>query len=501
MTSGHVLAIDQGTSGSTVLVVDPDGRVVGSSQQEFRQYYPRPGWVEHDPEEIWNNVSDTVAKALDGAGVPVSDLAALGITNQRETTVLWERRTGRPVHNAIVWQDRRTAGMCQRLAAGGADRLFRDRSGLLLDAYFSGTKIAWLLDNVDGLRARAERGEIAFGTIDTWVIWNLTGGRVHVTDPTNASRTLLMDLAKVAWDDELCATLGVPREVLPEIRPSGAMHGETDPYAFHRARVPITGILGDQQSALFAQGCFEEGQAKNTYGTGSFVLQHTGTEPHPGQDKVIATVANQIEGQRPEYALEGSIFITGAAVQWLRDGLGIIRDAAETEVLAASVDDNADVWFVPALVGLGAPHWDPRARGTLLGITRGAGRAHIARAVLESIAYQTRDVTEAMRVESGRSLSELRADGGAAVNRWLMQFQSDILGVAVDVPEVIETTSLGSAYLAGLVTGVWDDRQELRAKRRTARRYEPRMSDDRREELYGRWREALERARNWAREE
>lgn len=501
MSNGHVLAIDQGTSGSTVLVVDPDGQVVGKAQQEFRQYYPRPGWVEHDPEEIWDNVSDTVAKALDDSGVRVADLAALGITNQRETTVLWDRRTGRPVHNAIVWQDRRTAGMCQRLAAAGADQLFRDRSGLLLDAYFSGTKIAWLLDNVEGLRARAERGEIAFGTIDSWVIWNLTGGEVHVTDPTNASRTLLMDLAKVAWDDELCDTLGVPRELLPEIKPSGAMHGETDPYAFHRARVPIAGILGDQQSALFAQGCFEEGQAKNTYGTGSFVLQHTGTEPHPGQDKVIATAASQIEGQRTEYALEGSIFVTGAAVQWLRDELGIIREAAETEDLAASLDDNADVWFVPALVGLGAPHWDPRARGTLLGVTRGTTRAHLARAVLESIAYQTRDVTEAMRAESGRSLPELRADGGAAVNGWLMQFQSDILGVPVDVPEVIETTSLGSAYLAGLVTRVWSDRADLRAKRRTAHRYEPRMHADLREELYARWGEALERARNWAREE
>lgn len=501
MANEHVLAIDQGTSGSTVLVVDAEGQVTGSAKREFRQYYPRPGWVEHDPEEIWDNVSQTVGEAVKDAGIQAADLAAVGITNQRETTVLWDRKTGRPVHNAIVWQDRRTAGMCNRLAAEGADQLFRDRSGLLLDAYFSGTKIAWLLDNVPGLRARAERGEIAFGTIDSWVIWNLTGGRAHITDPTNASRTLLMDLAKVAWDDDLCETLGVPRVLLPEIRPSGAMHAETDPYAFHRARVPIAGILGDQQSALFAQGCFEEGQAKNTYGTGSFVLQHTGTEPHPGQDKVIATVASQIEGERPTYALEGSIFVTGAAVQWLRDELGLIRDVAETEGLAASLDDNADVWFVPALAGLGAPIWDPRARGTLLGITRGTGRAHIARAVLESIAYQTRDVTEAMREESGRALSELRADGGAAVNQWLMQFQADILGVPVDVPTVTETTSLGSAYLAGLVAGVWDDRGDLLAKRHTAHRYEPRMGAEQRDELYGRWREALERARAWAREE
>ncbi|HEY3682501.1 MAG TPA: glycerol kinase GlpK [Streptosporangiaceae bacterium] len=501
MARRHVLAIDQGTTGTTVLVVGDDGRVAGSAHTEFPQHYPRPGWVEHDPADIWRSVVDVAYGALADAGVTASELAGVGITNQRETTVMWDRATGEPVHNAIVWQDRRTAGMCRRLAAEGAEPLFRQRTGLLLDAYFSGTKISWLLDNVDGLRSRAENGEIAFGTVDSWLIWKLTGGRVHATDATNASRTLLMDLAGVAWDPELCDLLKVPQEVLPDIRPSGGDYGETDADAFLGVTLPIAGVLGDQQSALFAQACFEPGQAKNTYGTGSFVLMHTGNEPHPGTERVVATCAGQQEGEPAEYALEGSIFVTGAAVQWLRDGLGIISDAAETEPLAASLDGNDDVWFVPALVGLGAPDWDSYARGTLIGVTRGTTKAHLARATLESIAYQTRDVVDAMEQESGQALSELRADGGASANGWLMQFQADVLGVPVDVPEIIETTSLGAGYVAGLRTGVFADREALQRTRRTAHRYEPRMSADERDSLHGRWREAVERSANWAREE
>jgi len=501
MAGRHILAIDQGTTGTKALVVGEDGQVICSASEEFRQFYPRPGWVEHDPEEIWRSVARTAEAALGSAGLAPEDLAGIGITNQRETTVAWERATGQPVHNAIVWQDRRTAGVCRDLAASGAERVFRDRTGLLLDSYFSGTKIAWLLDNVDGLRKRAEGGEIAVGTIDSWLVFKMTGGRCHLTDCTNASRTLLMDLASLQWDDELCDLLRVPREALPQIRPSSEVYGDTEPRAFLGAAVPVAGILGDQQAALFAQACFEPGQAKNTYGTGSFVLVNTGTEPHLGSEKLVATVACGIAGQRAEYALEGSIFVTGAAVQWLRDSLGVIQEAGETEDLAASLDGNDDVWFVPALVGLGAPDWDPLARGSLLGLTRGTTKAHLARAVLESEAYQTRDVVDAMNAASGEPITELRADGGAAVNRWLMQFQADILGIPVDVPTITETTSLGAAYAAGLAIGTFRDRAELLRTRRTAHRYEPKMSQDQSDALHARWREAVQRAGHWAREE
>jgi glycerol kinase len=457
--------------------------------------------VEHDPEEIWRSVLATAQEALRRAGVRAPELAGIGITNQRETVVVWERSTGRPLHRAIVWQDRRTAGMCRRLADEGAEPIFRDKTGLLLDSYFSGTKIAWLLDNVDGLRRRAEAGEVAFGTIDSWLVFRLTGGREHVTDVTNASRTLLMNLIGTAWDEELCALLDVPAQALPQIRPSSQVYGETDPNAFFGATVPVAGILGDQQAALFAEACFEPGQAKNTYGTGSFVLENTGASPRVGSEKLISTVAYAIEGEPAQYALEGSIFVTGAAVQWLRDGLGVIREAAETESLAASLDGNDDVWFVPALVGLGAPDWDPQARGTLIGVTRGTGRAHLARAALESEAYQTRDVIDSMQAECHQPVSELRADGGASVNGWLMQFQADILCIPVDVPTVTETTALGSAYVAGLATGVFADRDEVQRTRRTGRRFEPAMSADHREALYARWRQAVARARGWATEE
>ncbi|MGF7239531.1 MAG: glycerol kinase GlpK [Frankia sp.] len=496
-----VVAIDQGTTGSTAVVVGEDGRIAGRGYQEFPQHYPRSGWVEHDPLDLWRSSVEVVGQAVADAGIAGGDLAGLGITNQRETTVCWDRSTGAPVTPAIVWQDRRTAAIARRLAEGGGDELIRRKTGLLPDAYFAGTKMRWLLDNVDGLRKRAEAGEIAFGTVDSWLIWNLTGGEVFATDVTNASRTLLMDLATLAWDDELLDLVGVPRSALPEIRPSAHVFGTTRPEVFNGLALPIAGILGDQQSALFAQACFEPGQVKNTYGTGSFMLMNTGTDRLTRQRKLLTTVAVGFADPPTEYALEGSILVTGAAVQWLRDELGIIGTAAETEELARAIDSTDDLWFVPALTGLGAPHWDPHARGLIIGISRGTSRAQLARATLESIAYQSTDVARAIVEESGNAITELRADGGAAGNGWLMQYQADVLGVPVDVPESIETTSLGSAFLAGLDTGVWSDRAELQRRRRTARRYEPTMSADQRETLLDRWHQAVDRSRGWAVEE
>jgi glycerol kinase len=496
-----VVAIDQGTTGTTVLVLDEEAQVRGRGYREFTQYFPRPGWVEHDPEEIWQVTSDVIEQALAAANVRPADVAAIGITNQRETTVLWDRATGRPVHNAIVWQDRRTKSICDRLSADGLGDVVREKTGLVIDPYFAGTKVAWLLDNVDGLRARAERGELAFGTIDSWLLHKLTGGRLHATDVTNASRTLLLDIGKVAWDDQLLVALNVPAEVLPEIRPSSQIYAETAPEAFFGAAIPVAGAIGDQQAALFAQACFEQGTAKNTYGTGSFVLMNTGRDQVTDQHVLLRTIAYGLEGAPVEYALEGSILVTGSAVQWLRDELGIIGQAAETEELAASLKSNDDVWFVPALAGLGAPYWDPAARGVLLGLTRGTTRAHIARAVLESIAWSTKDVVDAMQRESGVDLDELRVDGGATSNSWLMQFQSDVLGIPLDVPDNTETTALGSGYLAGLATGVYGSRDELARLRRTAKRYEPRLDPRTKERLYERWTEAVSHSRNWARED
>jgi glycerol kinase len=496
-----VVAIDQGTTGTTVLVLDEEASVRGRGYREFTQHFPQPGWVEHDPQEIWTVTVEVIGAALADAGVRADQVAAVGITNQRETTVLWDRATGEPVHNAIVWQDRRTAPVCDRLKDDGFGDLFRERTGLVIDPYFSGTKIAWMLDHVDGLRARAERGEIAFGTIDSWLLHRLTGGRLHVTDVTNASRTLLLDIGRVAWDDELLAALAVPREVLPEVRPSSQVYAETDPAAFFGAAVPVAGAIGDQQAALFAQACFAPGTAKNTYGTGSFVLMNTGRDQVTDQQALLRTIAYGLDGQPVEYALEGSILVTGSAVQWLRDQLGIIASAADTEAMAASLPSNDDVWFVPALAGLGAPYWDPAARGVLLGLTRGTSKAHVVRAVLESIAWSTKDVVDAMQRESGVHLDELRVDGGASANAWLMQFQSDVLGLPLDVPDNTETTALGSGYLAGLATGVYADRDALAGLRRTARRYEPRMDERTRTRLHERWIEAVGHARNWAREE
>ena len=501
MAGDYVLGIDQGTTGTTVLIFNHDSDVVGQAASEFTQHYPQPGWVEHDANEIWEVSMKVVEDALNEAGISAEDLNAVSITNQRETIVMWDRETGEPVHNAIVWQDRRTAEYCDELAERGVEETLNKKTGLLIDPYFSGTKVRWMLENVDGLRERAENGEIAFGTIDSWMVWNLTGGKVHITDYTNASRTLLFNIHDLEWDDEMCEILEVPKEILPEVKPSSYIFGETDPDRFLGATIPVAGIAGDQQAALFGEACFEAGLAKNTYGTGSFVLMNTGTEAVGSDNGLLTTIAWGIGDEPVEYALEGAIFVTGAAVQWLRDGLEIIEDASETEELAKSVEGNDGVYFVPALVGLGAPHWDAYARGAIVGITRGNTRAHIARAALESMAYQTRDVLEAMQKDSGIEVKSFRADGGAVANEFLMQFQSDILGTTVEVPEITETTAVGSAYMAGLATGFWESRDDIAEKWALQNRYEPQMEEDERERLHKMWLKAVERAKGWDRDE
>ncbi|PYE55295.1 glycerol kinase GlpK [Deinococcus yavapaiensis] len=490
-----ILALDQGTTSSRAIIFDQSGDIVAAAQKEFRQIFPQPGLVEHDAEEIWASQMGVAQEALARAGVRASDIAAIGITNQRETTVLWDRATGKPIHNAIVWQDRRTAPMCDELRAAGHDETFQRKTGLLLDAYFSGTKVRWLLDHVPGARERAERGELAFGTIDSWLVFNLTGGALHVTDPSNASRTLLFDIHACAWDEELLSLLNVPRSVLPEVRSSSEVYGETAP-GLLGSRVRIAGIAGDQQAATFGQACLDVGMAKNTYGTGCFMLLNTGARAVPSTNKLLTTVAWQVGGTL-EYALEGSVFVAGAVVQWLRDGLGIIRESSEVEPLASSVPDNGGVYVVPAFVGLGAPHWDSYARGGIFGLTRGATRAHVARAALESIAFQTVDVLEAMERDAGVRISELRVDGGAARNDLLMQFQADVLGVPVVRPRVTETTALGAAYLAGLAVGFWSGKEELRAQWQVERRFEARMPEAQRERLLAGWRKAVTRAAAW----
>jgi glycerol kinase len=488
-----LLALDQGTTSSRALVFNERGAVRAMAQQEFRQIFPEPGRVEHDPLEIWARQSGVMHEALAKAGLSPRDIAAIGITNQRETTVLWERATGRPVANAIVWQDRRTAAACEALRAGGHEPTFTAKTGLLLDPYFSGTKLAWLLDNIPGARLRAERSELAFGTIDSWLVWKLTDGAVHVTDPSNASRTLLYDIHKGDWDDELLSLLGVPRAVLPRVVPSSGIVAET---SLGGVRVPIAGIAGDQQAALFGQACDRAGLAKNTYGTGCFLLLNTGRRAVASRNRLLTTVAWELGGALT-YALEGSVFIAGAAVQWLRDGLKVIRKAADVESLAASEKDNGGVYMVPAFAGLGAPHWDPHARGAVLGLTRGSSAGHLARAVLESIAFQTADVLSAMEKDSGVALTELRVDGGATANRLLMQFQADLLGVPVVKPEVTETTALGAAYLAGLATGVFRSAEEIRANWREAERFTPSMSRDEAAALRAGWEKAVLRAKGW----
>jgi glycerol kinase len=501
MADGYVLAIDQGTTGTKVLIFDQEGSIRGWSYSEFTQHYPQPGWVEHDAREIWAVSIGLIAEALAKAGIQASELKAIGITNQRETVVMWERATGEPVAPAIVWQDRRTAFMCDELKAQGLESVFRNKTGLVVDPYFSGTKVRWLLDHTPGLRARAENGLIAFGTIDSWLVWKLTGGHVHVTDYSNASRTLMYNIHELSWDQELLKILDVPEALLPAVKPSAHVYGETDPATFFGESIPVAGIAGDQQAALFGQGGFGVGLAKNTYGTGSFVLLNTGTRAVESNEGLLTTIAWGIGDEPVEYALEGAIFITGAAVQWLRDGIEIIKDASETEALARSLASNEGVYFVPALSGLGAPHWDAYARGLIVGITRGTTRAHFARAALESMCYQTRDVVGAMERDSGIPLKEIRADGGAVSNSFLMQFQADILGVPVDVPAIRETTALGAAYLAGLAVGFWKSRREIDAKWRLDKRYEPRMTVEERERLHKRWLNAVERAKNWEHEE
>jgi len=487
-----ILALDQGTTSSRAIVFDHDGSIRAVAQQEFQQIYPQGGWVEHDPNQIWETQLETARSALEKAGLTAADIAAIGITNQRETTVLWDRKTGEPLHNAIVWQDRRTSEFCDKLKAAGHVDLVQQRAGLVIDAYFSGSKVRWLLDNVPGARHRAERGELAFGTIDSWLVWKLTKGARHIIDASNASRTMLYNL-RGAWDDELLKVLGVPRGVLPGVRSSSEVYGET---ALFGAPLKIAGIAGDQQAALFGQNCFERGLAKNTYGTGCFMLMNIGTKPQISRHKLLTTVAWQLDGQT-DYALEGSVFIGGAAVQWLRDGLGIIKSSVDVEKLAASVPDSGGVYLVPAFAGLGAPHWDQYARGIIAGITRGTNSAHVARAALEGIAFQVADVLEVMKEDSGIPMNGLRVDGGASANDMLMQFQADILRVPVVRPKVIETTALGAAYLAGLAVGFWKDRAEVSRAWQAERTFEPRMSADEAAHRRARWNQALSRAREW----
>jgi len=480
-----ILAIDQGTTGTTCLVFDREGAIRGRAYSEFEQHFPEPGWVEHDAAEIWEVTRRVAAEAIGAAGVRGEELLGIGITNQRETVVAWDPDTGEPVHRALVWQDRRTAARCDELKAAGHEALVRERTGLVIDPYFSGTKIEWLLRNAEGIEGAV------FGTIDSWLTFKLTGR--HVTDYSNASRTLLFDIRGLRWDPDLCELLGVDPARLPEPVPSAQVYGRTGELG---GDVPVAGIAGDQQAALFGQACHSAGTAKNTYGTGSFLLLNTGAQaPDPGEG-LLTTVAWGLEGETV-YALEASVFITGAAVQWLRDGLGIIAAAADTEELAGSLEGNDGVYFVPALTGLGSPHWDPYARGTIVGLTRGTGRAHLARAALESIAYQTVDAVRAQEAASGERLDSLKADGGAVQNRWLMQFQADVLGVPVIVPEIAETTALGAAYLAGIATGVWE-LDQVAAMWREGARYEPRMGEDERETLLAEWRRAVERAKGWA---
>ncbi len=491
----HLLALDQGTTSSRAIVFAEDGSVRATAQQEFRQIFPRPGWVEHDPEDIWASQLKVARRALARAGLKAADITALGITNQRETTIVWERKSGRPVHNAIVWQDRRTAAACSRLKRRGKMNIVRGKTGLVLDPYFSATKLAWLLDGIPGLRLHAERGELAFGTVDSWLAWKLSGGALHVTDVSNASRTMLYDIHLGDWDEELLALFRIPRALLPEVLPSSHLYGESARKLFG-APIPIAGIAGDQQAALFGQACHAPGMAKNTYGTGCFMLLNTGAAAVPSRHGLLTTRCAQTAA-KPQYALEGSVFVAGAVVQWLRDGLGLIRASNEFEALAASVADAGGVYLVPAFAGLGAPHWDAYARGAMLGLTRGTTSAHIARAALEAIAFQSAEVLQAMQQDAGIALKELRVDGGAAVNDTLMQFQADILGVPVLRPKVLETTALGAACLAGLATGVWKNTTAISRQWALGRRFDPAMSRAEAEARMTGWSRALERSKNW----
>jgi glycerol kinase len=492
----HVLALDQGTTSSRAIVFNEQGDIVAVAQKEFSQIFPQSGWVEHDAREIWSTQAGVAQEALARAQIRPGDVTSIGITNQRETTLLWDRKTSEPVAHAIVWQDRRTAPFCDQLRSRGLESVIREKTGLVIDAYFSATKLHWLLENVPGVRARAEAGELAFGTIDTWLVWQLTRGKVHATDASNASRTMLCNIRTGDWDDDLLKLFNVPRSVLPRIVGSSEVLGEA---VDGLAGLPIAGVAGDQQAALFGQACLQPGMVKNTYGTGCFMLMQTGTKPVASKNNLLTTIAWRL-GNQLEYALEGSVFIAGAAVQWLRDGLGLIRTSAEVEALAAQVEDNGGVYLVPAFAGLGAPHWDAYARGTIVGLTRGSTGGHLARATLESMAYQSADLVHAMEADAGLRLTELRVDGGASVNNALMQFQSDLLNVRVVRPRVSETTALGAAYLAGLATGVWKSKDEITSYWGAERRFEPKLSDEKRRHLVAGWTKAVGRSKGWASE-
>jgi glycerol kinase len=492
----YILALDQGTTSSRSILFDRDGHIHGMAQKEFKQHYPQPGWVEHDPEEIWSTQLATAREALLLANVSAKDVAAIGITNQRETTVMWERKTGKPVHPAIVWQDRRTAAICDDIRKSGWANEISHKTGLVPDPYFSGTKVKWLLDNLAGLRSRAEAGEIAFGTIDSWLLWKLTNGKVHATDCSNASRTLLYNLHTLAWDNDVLSRLNIPAAILPSVRSSSEVYGNAAAELFG-AEIPIAGIAGDQQAALFGQTCFKPGMFKNTYGTGCFMLMQTGNQIVHSKHGLLTTVAWQIGKEPAQYALEGSVFIAGAVVQWLRDELGLIQSSGEIEALAAKVENNGGVYLVPAFVGLGSPYWDAKARGVIVGLTRGANRSHIARAALEAIAYQSAELAEAMQNDCGVTLGELRVDGGAVVNNLLVQFQSDVLNTPVVRPKVTETTALGAAYLAGLAVGYWSNLEDVAAHWSVEKKFSPQMKDETRQSLKRNWKRAVERARGW----
>lgn len=491
--AGCILALDQGTTSSRAILFDHKGNLVRSSQQEFTQIYPKPGWVEHDSNEIWHTQLQVARDIVENA----DDIAAIGISNQRETTLIWDKTSGKPIHNAIVWQDRRTAAFCDELKAEGFGQIILKHTGLVTDAYFSGTKVKWLLDNVAGAREKAEAGDLAFGTIDSFLVWKLSGGRLHITDVSNAARTLLFDIYTGEWAPAILERLNIPPAILPDVRPSSQIYGHCNAEWFGRS-MPIAGMAGDQQAAAFGQAAYQAGMTKNTYGTGCFMLMNTGALPQRSSNNLLTTIAWQVEGQARQYALEGSIFVAGAAVQWLRDEMRLIDSAAESEAVAVSIDSTDGVYVVPAFVGLGAPYWDQYARGAVVGLTRGSGRAQIVRATLESIAYQTRDVVGAMSADAGLAVDTLRVDGGAAVNDFLMQFQADILGAPVQRPAVTETTSLGAAYLAGLAVGFWESQEEIAQQWQLEKTFEPAMSADQREALYARWQEAVERARSWA---
>jgi glycerol kinase len=490
-----ILAIDQGTTSSRAILFDHQGAIRAVAQREFTQHFPQPGWVEHDANEIWSSQAGVITEVLARGRVQQTDLAGIGITNQRETTIIWNRETGKPIHHAIVWQDRRTAKVCDELKSRGLAKMIQEKTGLVIDAYFSGTKVQWLLDHVPGARSDAEAGKLAFGTVDSWLVWNLTGGKLHITDVSNASRTLLFNIHTLQWDDELLKLFNVPRSMLPEVKASSEIYGEATDQAIN-ARVPIAGIAGDQQAALFGQMCLQPGMLKHTYGTGGFMVLNTGDKAIPSKNNLLTTIAWKIENE-VTYALEGSIFIAGAVVQWLRDGLGIIRSSADIETLAAGVPDNGGVYMVPAFAGLGAPHWDQSARGAILGITRGTNARHIARAALESIAYQTVDVLSAMEADSNIKIKELRVDGGATVDNLLMQFQADIAGVPIVRPKIHETTALGAAYLAGLAVGFWKDTNEISHQWKMDREFKPSMDADRVTKLKRGWNKAVSKAKGW----